>query len=567
VPDPMIVTPGQIVAPPDWETLYQQHGGIKSSTMIPLQDTRIQALIQADPSLLATLQQHPIYRYYMGDGSFVEAYGQENGQDVQIVDYKPSAKFQQEQARAERATTPTRTPEQTALDAANAKKAEQEVAAGAAQQAELDRNEQAGYGRVTDATHQNDLIQQETAKRAEAQLAITQGNSERAAKAQEEANQLARDRFAFEKDKANLPDVKVEDVVINGKHFTRSITAPKDGSPPTIKNFGPDGKEVSTLPDEVKPGDYQPLPAGVPEYKPNLSLGDGGIIARKRQLDQLVQNGTITKEQAAAEITLNAEALKASAAQLGSAVQVQENNRASQVTQRGQDLNEEQSRRQFSQGTYANVLSGVLPIATKLGGGANAGEIGARGLLAMLALGTANAQANGGLSATPPPQVQAGPLLTQQGQASLDANGQVVMPPGQGAASVLTPQSAAAASQAVQQQQTAQQASPEEAPWLAHTPLNSAPTTTIAPDGTVTVQHAPAFSPPPPVDPSFMQATDWNGGQGAASVLAPQAQQTAEAWHPNHDGTHDMLLAAGLDPDIVGQEAQRALGPSGSSMG
>jgi hypothetical protein len=104
--DPMLPTPGQIVAPPDWETLHQQHGGIKSSVMVPLTDSRVQALIMANPDLAATLQQHPIYRYYMGDGSFVEAYAQENGEDVQIVDYKPSQKFQQQQAQAQAAQSP-----------------------------------------------------------------------------------------------------------------------------------------------------------------------------------------------------------------------------------------------------------------------------------------------------------------------------------------------------------------------------------------------------------------------------------------------------------------------------
>jgi hypothetical protein len=156
--------------------------------------------------------------------------------------------------------------------------------------------------------------------------------------------------------------------------------------------------------------------------------------------------------------------------------------------------------------------------------------------------------------------VPGGPLLNQQGQASLDANGRLVLPPGQGAASVLTPQSAAASTEAVRQQQAAQQAPQPSA----------APTTTIAPDGTVTVQHTapePIFKPQPPVGPGFMQSTDWGGGGGAASVIAPQAQQQQDAWHPNADGTHDMLLAAGLDPDIVGAEARRALGSSGSSMG
>lgn len=102
--DPLIVTPGQTVAPPDWDALSQQHGGIKSSVIIPMTDPRIVGLIAADPSRDFT--QHPIYRYYMNDGTYVEAYGQENGQDVQIIDYKPSAKFQQQQTQQAKEAPP-----------------------------------------------------------------------------------------------------------------------------------------------------------------------------------------------------------------------------------------------------------------------------------------------------------------------------------------------------------------------------------------------------------------------------------------------------------------------------
>ena len=97
----ILFTPGQIVAPPDWQSMYEQHGGIASSVMVPITDPKVQSMIAANPDLAATLQQHPIYRYYMRDGSYMEAFGQENGEDVQIVDYKPSSQFTQQQGRSD----------------------------------------------------------------------------------------------------------------------------------------------------------------------------------------------------------------------------------------------------------------------------------------------------------------------------------------------------------------------------------------------------------------------------------------------------------------------------------
>lgn len=99
--DPILVNPGQSVAPPDWDALLRQHGGNNTPGLpVPLTDPSVQALIMANPALAEHFQQHPIYRYYMADGSYVEAFGLENGQDVQIVSYHPSQKFQQAQQQA-----------------------------------------------------------------------------------------------------------------------------------------------------------------------------------------------------------------------------------------------------------------------------------------------------------------------------------------------------------------------------------------------------------------------------------------------------------------------------------
>src|SRR5687768_2018305 len=102
----ILVTPGQAVAPPDWNALLLQHGNLPANAQpqaVPITDPQIKALVIANPALAAHLQQHPPYRYYMADGSSVIAFGMENGEDVQIVDYKPSQQFQQAQKQEEAA--------------------------------------------------------------------------------------------------------------------------------------------------------------------------------------------------------------------------------------------------------------------------------------------------------------------------------------------------------------------------------------------------------------------------------------------------------------------------------
>lgn len=114
-------------------------------------------------------------------------------------------------------------------------------------EAELNRerqwNSEHGYGWVTHA-------QRETAVRQEEAQARADRNEARQTAATEAANQLARDRFQFDKDKANLPDVKVEPVDRNGQRYTTVTSVPKDGKPATIRTYGPDGKPVDRLPSE-----------------------------------------------------------------------------------------------------------------------------------------------------------------------------------------------------------------------------------------------------------------------------------------------------------------------------
>src|SRR3954471_15634231 len=94
------LAPGQAVPQPEWDELTKQHGESKGE---PSRVSRTQAEIQAaalagddDPAG----QRRPIYRYYFGDGTYVDARTSPNYADYQVVDYKPSPKFQQTQTAA-----------------------------------------------------------------------------------------------------------------------------------------------------------------------------------------------------------------------------------------------------------------------------------------------------------------------------------------------------------------------------------------------------------------------------------------------------------------------------------
>ena len=102
---PILVTPGQAVSPPDWNALLLQHGDLQPNGQpqaVPITDPQVKALVVSNPALAAHFQQHPPYRYYMADGTSVIAFGMEDGEHVQIIDYKPSPKFTQTQKQEEK---------------------------------------------------------------------------------------------------------------------------------------------------------------------------------------------------------------------------------------------------------------------------------------------------------------------------------------------------------------------------------------------------------------------------------------------------------------------------------
>jgi hypothetical protein len=80
------VTPGQALTPQEWEALFGQHRGGGSVV-------NISAKKALKDQILTGEDLRPIYRYYANDGSYVEARTHTNGEDYEVVDYKPSKEF------------------------------------------------------------------------------------------------------------------------------------------------------------------------------------------------------------------------------------------------------------------------------------------------------------------------------------------------------------------------------------------------------------------------------------------------------------------------------------------
>lgn len=176
-------------------------------------------------------------------------------------------------------TGPQQTPDQARATAAQAAKGEQDAATEQALNNERSWNSQHGYGWVTHAQRDTAIRQEETQARADR-------SQDRITAAQEASNQLARDRFQFDKDKANQPDVATKDTPVNGVHYVQVTRTPKDGSKPTVTYLGPDGKEVARLPSEGE------ATAGGPPM-PVLVAGATGQAARQ-YLEQINNDTSLT---------------------------------------------------------------------------------------------------------------------------------------------------------------------------------------------------------------------------------------------------------------------------------
>lgn len=172
------------------------------------------------------------------------------------------------------------------------------------------------------------------------------------------------------------------------------------------------------LPDEEKAGAYTPLPPGVPEFTPDFSQPDLGLGARRRQIDQLINQGVIDKKQALEALTRDGGTAKAAGENAGAIVSIQQGNRAADLTARGQDASDIASARSFADSTFNQALSTLTPIGMKFQPGPGSAEAAANGFLASLAVARAHA-GESGARALPGYDPRQYPMLAGFGQAGV----------------------------------------------------------------------------------------------------------------------------------------------------
>jgi hypothetical protein len=195
----------------------------------------------------------------------------------------------------------------------------------------------------------------------------------------------------------NRPDTKTETVTKNGVVYTRQVTTPKDGSAPTIRTFGPDGKE---LPGGI-PGDaqIQNAPPFNPDWnKPALGLIEYASGVRART--------DLTDEQKAKLIQEAHVLAQATTSQANSVLNTQQTEGGRRTTERGQDTGQANTRLSAASADFGTSVRAAAD-ATKYSLGPEAASV----LPYFLAMARATGQAYGGFNT--PAAVNPGAAVTQ----------------------------------------------------------------------------------------------------------------------------------------------------------
>ena len=189
---------------------------------------------------------------------------------------------------------------------------------------------------------------------------------------------------------AAAPSYSVSQRTINGQTYTIITKTPKDGSPPTITNYGPDGQSVSALPSEGVGN----IP-GLPTYVPDLTKPGAGLFEYAKQLDEFMKaNPSFTWEK-------RQQVLEAAQKQASTVVQEFNTGAAilreqyqTNVTQRGQDMTQANNRAALANTHHQNAIGLIEKFAPYLG--VTSGDAG-KLFLGMMASQLATATAYGGM--------------------------------------------------------------------------------------------------------------------------------------------------------------------------
>lgn len=247
------ISPGMVVAPGDWDALFTQHGGIR-----PQADPANVSPRPNDPNYLPRDKQQPTYRYFLADGTTVDARTSPDGSGWEIVEYKPSSKYTQ-QARAEEKADAAPSPSQRRTE-----REEAEIAANAALPGpnpngatEAERRGQDPRSE-TNAERQARADQTIAAQRAEAER-VRKEQAEAARQSQQDQRQAAQDARTTARQDAQdarpqaVSTSPTEPYIVtmeDGKLVTRpnpNYKGPERPKPDVRQTTGGDGQVYTTV--------------------------------------------------------------------------------------------------------------------------------------------------------------------------------------------------------------------------------------------------------------------------------------------------------------------------------
>lgn len=462
---PILVNPGQTVGSGDWDALVQQHGGMPSvGQRVPVDDPNVLKLLE-QPGMGAYLQQHPVYRYYFADGTYVDTYTDENGQDAHIVDYKPSARFTQQHPAtgplATGSTVPTNTtdpnivtrmPDGTLKTDPNPNYRTQQIegkpdpskpggydndhpvmvthdASGAVvgQPRELTPDESKSWQASRSASipasdkkpvegHSGVFIV--TTKNPQTNQTETH-YEDASGQTIPQPSDTKNENITYRKNAAGQIE-KVTTTTVNGaksetvapvlaSERTQIGTKTSTANGKTVKTTTwqlPDGSKIDTS-DEAVDAANEPIPAGAPTFAPVYGTDDLGLGDYDKALRQAAADNIITVDQGR-KLMETAVGLATEAHTHGLTLRSEAATaRTQDINQRQQDLGEVQSRRTAANDTFSGLYKSYDAGAQKLMGGDEG--LATQAFLTALKLAPANAQAWGGMDAVP----QVGPAYQQ----------------------------------------------------------------------------------------------------------------------------------------------------------
>lgn len=515
--DPILVVPGQTVAQSDWDALVAQHGGLKSNQVrTPTKEERSRYEDAGED-----LEQNPIYRGNFADGTYVEYRKAANGVDSMIVEYKPSARFtQQNPARQKDPNDP----------------AERNAA-------ELQRQRERNAALPKD---QDPAYETDAERRARAEARIKQQGADAKA-AEDKARQERIDQEA----RAARPGTKIASRtdVVNGRSVTTETWRLPDGTledrvdnqpvPPKagtiVKGGGKNGEDVQAIADPTTGAiSYQPIPGAVApptppaeagQFTPDITKPQMGLAEHIAALSQLRSMGKITDAQYESLARQAYDAAVAEAKRLDTIVSAQQAAATQAITQRGQDISTSVSRLGQANQATQDALSASKGLASAMTP-ASVAAAGGPVLPAIMALQDARGQGWGGFN-------QPSPVTTGQFPAWNQIAGMGVSPapPTYGQVNAATKNAVSGFNAAV------------------GAVLNQPP---AAPAGAV---PAPAFTPQPPVNlpPSTPGAAAAPPPAPPAPAAAP-ATQAATGTHPMYRvdlGDEYVYYEAAKHPELV----------------